>query len=69
MKISIAVIFALSLFAGAAFAAPKVPLFTRADALARLSSLQSARAASGAECVACEEALGEVIHQAIGSNP
>jgi hypothetical protein len=69
MKLSIAVIFALSLFAGAAFAAPKVPLFTRADALARLSAVASVRTASGAECVACEEALGEVIHQAIGVCP
>jgi hypothetical protein len=70
MASHIAVCFALVALAATAFAAPQVPLFTRDDALARLSAVvSSARAASGAECVACEETLGEVIHQAIGAHP
>ena len=70
MRSRLVVCFAFLVLTAAALAAPQVQLFTREDALARLSAvLSTARVASGAECVACENALGEVIHQAIGAHP
>ena len=64
MKFQFAVSLVLVAFAGVAFAAPP-PKFTRNDAHARLSTVLAARPTSGTECVACEDVLGQVIHQAI----
>ncbi len=71
MKFELAVCLLLTAFAGVALAAPRVPLpvFSRAQADARIAAISSARAASGAECVECETVLGEVIHTAIGNCP
>ncbi len=71
MRFHIAVCLALISFSAATYAAPQLhlPQFTRANAEARLASIASARAASSAECVDCEEVLGEVIHEAIGNTP
>jgi hypothetical protein len=71
MKFQLAVCLLVIAFAGSALAAPRVPLpvFTRAQADARIAAISSARAASGAECVDCETVLGEVIHTAIGNLP
>ena len=67
MTPQIVIFLALLVLSPAIFAAPQVPrLFSRADADARLASVLSARPASAAECVDCEEVLGQVIHQAIG---